>query len=49
MLREYQRELNDSVWPGGITLHQEAHFLYNTPPISSQTHLSARKITTLSI
>lgn len=26
MLREYQRELNDSVWPEGITLRQEAHF-----------------------
>lgn len=33
MLREYQRELNDSVWPGGITLHQEAHF-YTTPFLS---------------
>lgn len=33
MLREYQRELNDSVWPGGITLHQEAHF-YTTSPLS---------------
>lgn len=36
MLREYQRELNDSVWPRGITLHQEAHF-YTTPPISLLT------------
>lgn len=33
MLREYQRELNDSVWPGGIILHQEAHF-YTTPLLS---------------
>lgn len=33
MLREYQRELDDSVWPGGITLHQEAHF-YTTPLLS---------------
>lgn len=33
MLREYQRALNDSVWPGGITLHQEANF-YTTPFIS---------------
>lgn len=33
MLREYQRALNDSVWPRGITLHQEANF-YTTPFIS---------------
>lgn len=26
MLKEYQGALNDSVWPGGITLHQEANF-----------------------
>ena len=34
MLREYQRELNDSVWPGGITLHQEARF-YTTSRLSA--------------
>lgn len=34
MLREYQRALNDSVWPGGITLHQKAHF-HTTPLISA--------------
>lgn len=33
MLREYQRELNDSVWPEGITLRQEAHF-YTTSLLS---------------
>lgn len=32
-LREYHRELNDPVWPGGITLQQEAHF-YTTPLLS---------------
>lgn len=33
ILKEYQGALNDSVWPGGITLHQEANF-YTTPFIS---------------
>lgn len=32
-VRDYQRELNHSVWPGGITLHQEAHF-YTTSLLS---------------
>lgn len=52
MLRVYQWELNDSVWPEGITLHQEAHF-YTTPPLPyttpCHTHSSVHKITSLSI
>lgn len=31
MLREYQRQFNVSVWPGGIALHQETYF-YTPPP-----------------
>ncbi len=34
MLREYQRELNDSIWPRGITPHKEAHF-YTAPLLSA--------------
>lgn len=37
MLKEYQGALNDSVWPGGITLHQKANF--NTTPFISPLKL----------
>ena len=33
MLREHKRELNDSVWPEGITMHQKAYF-HTTPLLS---------------